>query len=109
MILFLRSIPGLLPLKGWLAVGALSGVLILYGAFKYQQHRADRAEADLVPAIATGKALDTVATQTPIIRDVQQEKQREVDQIQGSDARLPDDFGRDLQRVRDGRSGSHPR
>lgn len=104
-MIFLRAI----PLRAWLAVGVLAAVLTLYGAYKYQQHRADRAEADLAPAIAIGEALDTVAVQTPIIRQDQKERQDAVDQIQGSDDRLPDGYGSDLQRVRDGRANPHPR
>ena len=50
---------------------------------------------------ATGRALDTVARETPIIRQDQEEKQRAVDEIEGSDQRLPDGYGDSLQRVRD--------
>lgn len=102
---FLRSI----PLRWWGVIGAVAAVLTLYGAFKYQQHRADRAEADLAPAIATGKALDSVATQTPIIRQDQKERQDAVDQIQGSDDRLPDGYGAELERLRNGRANPNPR
>lgn len=60
----------------------------------------DRAERNT--QVATGKALDKVAAQTPVIREEQEEKQREVDEIPGADQRLPDGFGRDLERVRRG-------
>ena len=50
---------------------------------------------------ATGKALDTVTRETPIIRQDQEEKQRAADEIEGSDQRLPDGYGDSLQRVRD--------
>jgi len=72
------------------------------------QHRAARAEAQLVPAIATAKALDDVATETPAIRADQKEKEDEVDKIEGADARLPDGFGADLERVRRGERNNHP-
>ena len=51
---------------------------------------------------ATGKALDNVAAQTPIIRQEQEEKQADVDKIEGSDTRLPDGYGRRLECVRRG-------
>lgn len=92
----------LLPARVWFALGVAAVVLMAFAAYKYQQHRADRAEAALAPAKATGKALDTVATQTPIIRTEQKDKEREVEQIEGSDTRLPDGFGRELERVRRG-------
>ena len=72
------------------------------------QHRAARAETQLAPAIASAKALDQVATETPAIRADQKEKEDEVDKIEGAYARLPDGFGADLQRVRDGRRDHHP-
>lgn len=99
----------MLPLRAWVSIGILAAVLTLWAAFKYQQARADRAEANLAPAVATGEALDTVATQTPIIRQDQQERQDAVDEITGSDDRLPDGFGSDLQRLRDGRPDRDPR
>lgn len=63
---------------------------------------ADRAKAERNVAVATGDALDKVAAETPAIREEQAEKQRDVDEIQGADAPLPDGFGRDLERVRRG-------
>lgn len=68
--------------------------------------RSEQRRVDRNVAVATGKALDKVATETPKIREDQQEKQREVDEIQGSDQRLPDGYGADLERVR---RGHHPR
>lgn len=56
---------------------------------------------------ATGKALDDAARQTDVIRTDQMEKQREVETIPGSDTRLPDGYGPDLQRVRE-RERRHP-
>lgn len=56
---------------------------------------------------ATGKALDRVSTETADIHADQQEKQREVETIPGSDTRLPDGYGADLQRVRE-RERRHP-
>lgn len=90
----------LLPLKAWLAIGAVALVLLALGAYRYQARRADRAEARLAPVEASSVALDKVATETPIIRQDQKEKEREVDQIQGSDQRLPDGYGRELQSIR---------
>lgn len=99
-MMFLRA----LPLRSWLILGAAAGILALFAAFKYQQARADRAQANLAPAVATGKALDKVATETPVIRQDQKEKENEVSQIPGANDRLPDGFGARLECVRDGRS-----
>lgn len=105
----LRPITGLLPLKSWAILAGMATVLIGVAAYRYEKARADRAEARLVPAVATGKALDRVATQTPIIRAEQEEKTRAVDDIQGADQRLPDGFGADLERVRRGQRDRDPR
>lgn len=91
-----------IPLKWWLAIGAVSLVVILYAGYRYQSARADRAVAESRQAKATTEALDKVATQTPVIRAEQAEKERAVDAIQGSDTRLPDGYGRELERVRRG-------
>ena len=107
----LRRIFGVFPLKTWLlvAVFAVAAIGAGWAAYQHQKARADRAEARLAPAVATGKALDRVATQTPIIRAEQEEKSRAVDDIQGADQRLPDGFGADLERVRRGGRDRHPR
>lgn len=108
MSVALAILRGITP-RSWLIIGVLAAVLTLYGAFKYQQHRADRAEADLAPARATVDALDKVATETPVIRQDQQEKQDEVETINGADERLPDGFGAELERVRRGGRDPHSR
>lgn len=56
-------------------------------------------------ATSVGKQLDRVAAETPVIRQEQEEKQREASQIEGADTPLPDNFGRNLERVR--RGGKH--
>ena len=104
----LRRIFGVFPLKTWLIIGAVLGAGIGWAAYQHQKARADRAEARLAPAVATGKALDRVAIQTPIIRADEEEKRRAVDQIQGADQRLPDGFGVELERVRRERRDRHP-
>lgn len=72
--------------------------------------RLKRAKSEASIATATGKALDQVASQTPAIRQDQEEKQRAVDELQGADQRLPDGFGADLERVRRGaRKSDDPR
>jgi len=105
----LRRIFGVFPLKTWLIIGAVLAVVAAWAAYQHQKGRADRAEARLAPAVATGKALDRVAIQTPAIRADAEEKKREVDDIQGADQRLPDGFGADLERVRRGGRDRHPR
>jgi len=90
----------MITLRGWIALGIIAIVLLGVGTCTYQKHRADRAEARLAPAKASVEALDKVATETPVIRQEQAEKEREVERIEGADQRLPDGFGRELQRVR---------
>jgi len=83
------------------SIMALVALLALFMVFvtmcTTRQHYA-RQEAQT--ARATGKALDRVAEQTPVIRNEQKAKENEVAAIEGSDARLPDGFGAELQRVR---------
>lgn len=68
----------------------------------------ERGRMDSNVAAATGKALDKVAAETPVIRQDQQEKQREVDKLEGADQPLPDGFGADLERVRRGNHSRQP-
>ena len=88
---------------GSLVVLAVMLVIILLAlSWCSERDRAKRARAEATIGQATGKALDSVAKQTPVIRQDQKEKQRAVDEIQGADDRLPDGFGADLERVRRG-------
>lgn len=98
----------LFPLRVWIGFGILAAFAAVWGAMAYQKARADRAVAEARSQRAATQALDHVATQTPIIRADQEEKQRAVDQIQGADQPLPDGFGAELERVRRGR-GDDPR
>lgn len=85
-----------------LTIFALVILLIIIGlSMAWCGQRGANQKRDAVVAKATGKALDRVAEQTPVIRQEQKEKENEVSAIEGSDARLPDGFARDLQRVRD--------
>ena len=89
-------------------IGALIVVLVfIVLALSYcsEKDRLKRSKSEASVATATGKALDTVAAETPVIRQDQEEKQRAVDAIEGSDTRLPDGFGADLERVRRGERG----
>jgi ABC-type transport system involved in cytochrome bd biosynthesis fused ATPase/permease subunit len=67
-----------------------------------ERARGKQARAEATVAAVTGNALDKVASETPVIRQDQEEKQRAVDELQGADQRLPDGFGADLERVRRG-------
>lgn len=98
----------MITLRGWIAIGIIAIVLLGVGTCTYQKHRADRAEARLVPAKASAEALDKVATETPVIRQEQAEKEREVERIEGSETRLPDGYGSSLERVRRRKSNPHP-
>lgn len=97
-----------LPLRTWL-LGVLLVMLVL-ALFGWragcQAAKQAKSEADL--AVATGKALDKVAEQTPVIRQEQAEKEDEVDKITGADEPLPPGFGAELERVRRGQP-SHSR
>lgn len=88
--------------KSWLYLAAVVTVIVLLvvvvSRCSQSQQQSVRTEK------ATSKALDTVATQTPAIRQEQEDKQREVEKIEGSDERLPDGYGADLQRLRDKRN-----
>lgn len=84
------------------ALIALFVFIVLALSWCSERDRARRAQAESTVATATGKALDTVAAETPVIRQEQEEKQRAVDEIQGADQRLPDGFGADLERLRRG-------
>ncbi len=86
-------------------IGAVVITLIFVGltlAYCVERGNAHRAKSEASIARATGKALDRVAAETPVIRQDQAEKQRAVDEIEGADQRLPDGFGADLERVRRG-------
>lgn len=90
------------PLRKWLWIGCTIAALCLVFAVLTMCHQRDTSRDRERTQVATGKALDTVAAKTGTIRNDQQEKQADVDKIQGSDQRLPDGFGRDLERVRRG-------
>lgn len=104
MIAVLRMFPA----KVWLGVGAVAAVLALYAGYRYQESRANRAIAEARQSNVTVGALDTVATKTTTINAETEEKSDAVEKIQGADTRLPDNFGRDLERVRRGERGSNP-
>lgn len=87
-------------IRKWVGLGVLIAVLCL--AFAVLTMCNNRNRDDNRTQVATGKALDRVASETPVIRQEQAEKQREVDQIEGSDTRLPDGYGKSLERVRRG-------
>ena len=100
----------LLTLRSWLILAAVVVVVVLLLSWCADRARLKTMRGEATVAAATGKALDTVAEQTPVIRQQQAEKQREVEKIEGADQRLPDNFGRNLERVRRGNgSGDDPR
>ncbi len=85
-----------------LTIFAIIIIMIIIGlSLAWCSQRGANQKRDAVVAKTTGRALDKVAEQTPVIRQEQKEKENEVSAIEGSDARLPDGFARDLQRVRD--------
>lgn len=84
-----------------LTIFAVVILLIIIGlSLAWCGQRGANQKRDAVVAKTTGKALDKVAEQTPVIRQEQKEKENEVSAIEGSDTRLPDGYGSSLQRVR---------
>lgn len=100
------------PTRWAMLAGAVALLIVAVLTLSYcsERDRTKRARSEASVATATGKALDTVARETPVIRQDQEEKQRAVDEIPGASDRLPDGFGADLERVRRGAGKSgHPR
>lgn len=95
------TFPG--SLRSSLTIGAFIVIACLLFAVLTMCQGSKTQRAKLQTENATGRALDRVTTKTETIRNEQQEKQADVDTIQGSDQRLPDGFASDLQRVRDGK------
>lgn len=98
----LTAIISRIPMRFY-AFGAVALIMLaLIFAVNHATKRAERAEARAAQATVTTKALDKAATDTAVVRAEQKDKEDEVSRIEGSDARLPDGFGRDLERVRRG-------
>jgi hypothetical protein len=104
----MTAILRIFPLKVWVGIGVVALILALYGAYRFQEARANRAVAEARQATATADALDKVATETPAIRDDQKDRENEVSTIPGAETRLPDNFGRDLERVRQRPANRNP-
>jgi outer membrane murein-binding lipoprotein Lpp len=100
----------LLTLKSWLILTAVVVVVVLVLSWCSDRARIKEMRAQATVAAATGEALDDVVTETAVIRQEQVEKQDEVKKLNGAGLRLPDNFGRDLERVRRQRGeGDDPR
>ena len=99
-----------LTLRAWIALGVIVLVVLLTVSWCADRARLKEMRGEATVAAATGDALDTVVTETAVIRQEQVEKQDEVKKLNGAGMRLPDNFGRDLERVRRQRSeGDDPR
>jgi hypothetical protein len=99
-----------LTLRAWIALGVIVLVVLLTVSWCADRARLKEMRGEATVAAATGEALDTVVTETAVIRQEQVEKQDEVKKLNGAGMRLPDNFGRDLERVRRQRSeGDDPR
>ena len=91
-------------IRRWLILGCVVVALIFALAVFTMCHKPSaRNEAKVAGSV--GKQLDRVAAETPVIRQDQEEKQREADKIDGADTPLPAGFGTSLERVR--RGGKH--
>lgn len=99
----------LLPVKTWLIIALVAlivvGLVMIRGAW----NAAQTARQGQNQAEAVGTQLDKVAAQTPAIRQEQAAKEREVNEIEGSDTRLPDGYGAELERVRRGNANRDTR
>lgn len=95
-------------IRRWVILGCVVAALCFAFAVLTMCKQRDTSKAREQTATATTEALDKVATETPVIRQEQQEKQREVDSIPGADERLPDGFGAELERVRRGEQRRNP-
>jgi type VI protein secretion system component VasK len=99
-----------LTLRAWIALGVIVLVVLLTVSWCADRARLKEMRGEATVAAATGEALDTVVTETAVIRQEQVEKQDEVKKLNGAGMRLPDNFGRDLERVRRQRGeGDDPR
>jgi hypothetical protein len=95
-------------IRRWVALAVVVIVLIFIALTLAWCNSGDVARERAQTENATGKALDTVARKTEDIRDDQEEKQRAVDEIEGSDTRLPDGYGARLECVRRGSECRNP-
>lgn len=95
-----------LTLRAWIVLGVIVLAVLLTVSWCADRARLKTMRGEATVAAATGEALDTVVTETAAIRQEQVEKQDEVKKLNGAGMRLPDNFGRDLERVRRQRSES---
>ena len=99
-----------LTLRAWIALGVIVLAILLTVSWCADRARLKTMRGEATVAAATGEALDTVAEQTPVIRQEQAEKQREVEKIEGADQRLPAGLGAITESVRRvNGSGDDPR
>ena len=91
-----------LTLRAWIVLGVIVLAILLTVSWCADRARLKTMRGEATVAAATGEALDTVVTETAVIRQEQVEKQDEVKKLNGAGMRLPDNFGRDLERVRRG-------
>lgn len=75
-------------------------VLVLSLGWCQARKEARTAKSEGRVATVTGKAMDRVSEQSEGIREQQQNKEKEVERIEGADQRLPDGFSAELERVR---------
>jgi hypothetical protein len=97
-----------LNLRAYLALALALVAVILTMSWCADRARLKTLKVEARQGQAVGKALDAVASQTPVVRREQEEKERAVEQIQGADAPLPAGFGADLERVRRGGERRNP-
>lgn len=99
-----------LTLRAWIVLGVIVLAILLVVSWCADRARLKTMRGEATVAAATGEALDNVVTETAVIRQEQVEKQDEVKKLNGAGLRLPDNFGRDLERVRRQRGeGDDPR
>ena len=89
-------------IRRWVTLAAVVIALVFAAVFLAWCNSGDVARERAQTANATGKALDTVTRETETIRADQEEKQSAVEEIPGSETRLPDGYGARLECVRRG-------
>ena len=98
----------LLPLRSWLILAAIVVGVIVLLSWRSSCASARDAKSEARQESTVAEQLDGVAAKTPVIRQEQKEQEDAVENLPGADQRLPDGFGRDLERVRRGGERRNP-
>ena len=95
-------------IRRWVALGVIIAVLCLVFALLTMCQGRDFDRGRIRTEVATGDALDRVTRETSNIRNDEKEKSDAINAIPGSDDRLPDGYGAQLECVRRGGERCNP-